>query len=619
MKQSAVASLLLLVLLLSVILFSSSFVPAEAANAGVYIQADGTVQGTSSIQRNGDLYTFVGDLAGPLYVGKDNVAIDGAGHTLTGGNGRGVVLADRHNVTLKNARVTLDGGYVIDVQNAIDCALIGNTLIGTPQPIPDLPPPQGPLIGPIGVNFLHSQRITVKDNTIINFFYALSLEWSSGHTITGNTLVDGILGIALSNTTGCVFRNNRMNNSGFSIQLYPSYHYENDLDSSNTVDGKPIYYWVNTKDTTVPSGAAYIVLVRCANMLIENASPHGIALASTSNSTISRVKMTGNGDGIDLLDCSGISILDSILSDHAIGIQIENSSNNIIRGNKISNYITRGINLANANNNLISNNIFTANSYAIASFQDSIGNGNTIASNNFTKNEYAITVHGSMEIMGNLFEENNQAILLSGGSGSTITQNSFTNNKNALYFSDSSGNSIYLNNFLKNDRQFADAGVSSSSTQPTEAGSDSIGSLRLVAAYVDGVNFIPPPPPSSNQWDNGAKGNYWIDYNGSDKNGDSIGDTPYYLYENNQDRYPLMNPVSVSGAPAGKPPENVTQTDDTQAPQGTPEPELPIEYVIVALAAVVGITVTAAGGLLYFKKRNHAKTNKDSEIEHSST
>lgn len=43
-------------------------------------------------------------------------------------------------------------------------------------------------------------------------------------------------------------------------------------------------------------------------------------------------------------------------------------------------------------------------------------------------------------------------------------------------------------------------------------------------------------------WDNGSIGNYWSDYNGTDANGDGIGDTPYVLDADNQDRYPLMNP-----------------------------------------------------------------------------
>jgi hypothetical protein len=36
-----------------------------------------------------------------------------------------------------------------------------------------------------------------------------------------------------------------------------------------------------------------------------------------------------------------------------------------------------------------------------------------------------------------------------------------------------------------------------------------------------------------------------VDYVGSDSNGDGIGDTAYYLYENNQDNHPLMTLVAI--------------------------------------------------------------------------
>jgi hypothetical protein len=95
-------------------------------------------------------------------------------------------------------------------------------------------------------------------------------------------------------------------------ELY-EYGYQNDLDTSNLIDGRPIYYYVNARDMTVPSDAAYIVLVDCKNIMVEDSSPQGIHLVSTTNSTVSHVMLTKTRESIGLLDCSKVSIVNCIL------------------------------------------------------------------------------------------------------------------------------------------------------------------------------------------------------------------------------------------------------------------------------------------------------------------
>jgi len=44
----------------------------------IYIKSDGSVEGTELLQRNGEVYTFLGDVSGKIVVSKDFITIDGA-------------------------------------------------------------------------------------------------------------------------------------------------------------------------------------------------------------------------------------------------------------------------------------------------------------------------------------------------------------------------------------------------------------------------------------------------------------------------------------------------------------------------------------------------------------
>lgn len=104
-------------------------------------------------------------------------------------------------------------------------------------------------------------------------------------------------------------------------------------------------------------------------------------------------------------------------------------------------------------------------------------------------------------IVGNSYE----GIGLYYSSDNSITENSITNNQVGIGLYYSPSNSIFHNSFTN----------------------------TVYQAYTE---------TSGNVWDNGSNGNYWSDYTGDDVGGDGIGDTPYVIDENNQDRYPLMKP-----------------------------------------------------------------------------
>jgi parallel beta-helix repeat protein len=159
----------------------------------------------------------------------------------------------------------------------------------------------------------------------------------------------------------------------------------------------------------------------------------------------------------------------------------------------------------------------------------------TIKRNIIRDNEqYGITSHTSNDtIIHNIVTNNYCGIWLQGffdlpgmnrsytTEDSVIVGNEIVNNSLGCYLRDSSNNILYHNNFVNNSMAHA--------------------------AILDGTN----------RWDNNLEGNYWSDYNGTDfysgtaqneTGSDGIGDTPYQIYDNNQDVYPLMRPwVSFEG------------------------------------------------------------------------
>jgi hypothetical protein len=97
-----VLALLLLLSTLSVALN----LPLVEGSGTIYIRADGSVEGSDKIQRDGDVYTFADDISDSIVVEAANIVIDGGGHTLQGyGNGTGIGLTGVTNVTVRNMKI----------------------------------------------------------------------------------------------------------------------------------------------------------------------------------------------------------------------------------------------------------------------------------------------------------------------------------------------------------------------------------------------------------------------------------------------------------------------------------------------------------------------------------
>ena len=248
-----------------------------------------------------------------------------------------------------------------------------------------------------GFHLYHTNNNLIEHSHIANNTYGINLIDASNNVIAGNNITNNGQGIflAYSSNNNSVYGNNITNNRPRGIELYKSsnntfrsnivagseknfivwsWSYSdliNDVDSSNTVDGKPICYWINKRDLVVPPDAGYVALVNCTRIKVKNVdlanNLQGAFFAYTTNSTITKSKIKNNFFGIVLLF----------------------SSNNIIDGNNVTNN-DYGIFLRYSSNNSIHENNVTSNWYGIAPSRSS---NNSIWHNNFIDNARQVEFH----------------------------------------------------------------------------------------------------------------------------------------------------------------------------------------------------------------------------------
>jgi len=340
MNRRVVSGTILALLLISISQLTLNIQQAKASGT-IYIKADGSIDPpTAPISRVDDtIYIFKGNISETIEVQRDNVVIDGKGHTLQGlGVGNGFYAIDVGSITIKNV-VVRGWEYGITLYRSGGNDISNNTINNNW----------------CGIMLRRCSRDNVSGNTMQNNTYAILLrEQSSGYNFSGNIINNNEGGIYLRNSSGTISCNTINNNTAYGIHLD----------------------WCKGKGNNI-SG----------NVINDN-NLGGISLVGgSSDHNFSGNTINNNRHGIALWEPSGNNTIsgNTIENSKRHGIYLWTSTGNNISRNTIQNNSWDGIDLAGgASGNIISGNMIHNNSWnGIALWQSS---GNTIYHNNIINN-----------------------------------------------------------------------------------------------------------------------------------------------------------------------------------------------------------------------------------------
>jgi parallel beta-helix repeat protein len=212
----------------------------------------------------------------------------------------------------------------------------------------------------------------ITDNDVSNSGHGISLWGSDDIRISGNTATDCISSIGLEKSKNISVSDNVMVGGGiyFNIEQNMLANWNtHDIDASNTVNGKPVYYWKNVEGGEIPANAGQVIL------------------ANSTGVVVSHQEIENVFAGVEIGYSSNNTIHNNTVSDGFLGMFLDHSDNNTIINNTVSSNVYFGILLGYSNGNEIYHNSFIDNvnqsidAYGTNSWDDGYPSGGNYWSN----------------------------------------------------------------------------------------------------------------------------------------------------------------------------------------------------------------------------------------------
>ncbi len=393
-----------------------------------------------------DRNSTVIDGRGGLWVVKTTAGgVIVSGFTITNSTDYAIHLILNNNVEITDNNIVDNRGAGILLQQSTNCIVSNNNVSNN---------------NGAGV-FIHGSANSVVNNNIHDNYAGISIEFSLANSVSGNNISGNGIGIGFGDSNGGTLSDNHIWNNGWGVYFYYSSQvsmtnnmFQNDgilikgptfenwthtIDVSNTVNGKPVYYWKSVNGGIIPQNAGQVILANCQNVVVENQNltngTAGIQLGFSHMNTISNNTIAYNDYfGIQLYG-SGTNIVErnNVSNNGRYGIDLDLSSGNTIANNTAFSNVQIGILVFESNGNVLNNNTILNSSSGIHSVRSDTS---LIANNSIFVNSYGgVTLRSSNDvtITGNSIRDNPWGIDLSHSLNSNVTNNTLTSNGITLF------------------------------------------------------------------------------------------------------------------------------------------------------------------------------------------